>query len=227
MKEYGRLKIIATPIGNLDDISHRALSELREADFILCEDTRITKRLLDSYDINNKLVVFSARDEEKKIDRILEKLKNGETAALVSDAGTPTISDPGVRLVNACWANGIEVTGVPGPSAIIYALSISGLPTNSFVFEGFIPQKKGRQKKLKELTAEERTVVVYESVYRIRKLITEIDEYAPERFLAVCKELTKVHEQVFRGKPKEILEKLNEENTKGEFVVILAPLNWK
>ncbi len=222
-----KLFVVATPIGNMGDISYRAVETLKSVDFILCEDTRISGRLLKHYEIKTPLVVFGARDEERKISTVIKRISNGENCALISDAGTPAISDPGVRLVKACNDAGIEVTGIPGANAAIYALSISGLPTDSFLFEGFLPQKKGRQKKLKELAEEKRTVVVYESVYRIRKLLGELNEYCPNRIIAVAKELTKMHEEVVRGKPEELIEYFNDENTKGEFVVIFAPLNWK
>lgn len=221
-----KLFVVATPIGNLGDISYRALETLKSVDFILCEDTRISGRLLKHYEIKTPLVVFGARDEERKIKAVLKRLEKGENCALISDAGTPAISDPGVRLVNACIAAGMEVTGIPGANAAIYALSISGLPTDSFLFEGFIPQKKGRQKKLKEIAAEARTVVLYESVYRIKKLLAELNEYCPKRFVVVARELTKIYEEILRGTPEELLAQLDEQNTKGEFVVILAPIKW-
>jgi len=216
------LYVIATPIGNLRDITLRSLDILKEVDFILCEDTRTSGNLLRKYEIKKELVSFNARMEEKKIDRVISRLKNGETAALISDAGTPAISDPGVRLVNEALKNGIEVTGLPGANAGILALSISGLPTNSFLFEGFLPQKKGRQTKLKELSEEKRTIVLYESMYRIEKLINELSEFIPDRYIAIGRELTKKFEELWRGLPAEILNSLDEHQLKGEFVVIIA-----
>ncbi len=220
------LYVVATPIGNLKDITLRALETLKEVDFILCEDTRTSGILLKHYDLHKELVSFNARMEEKKIDSVIKRLKLGDTCALLSDAGTPAISDPGVRLVNAAQKNGIEVIGIPGANAAILALSIAGLPTNSFVFEGFLPQKKGRQKQLKILAEEERTIVLYESMYRIEKLINELNEYMPNRIIALGRELTKKFEELWRGKPSEILESLPEHTLKGEFVVIIAPKNW-
>ena len=146
---------------------------------------------------------------------------------MVSDAGTPSISDPGVRLVSLAIKKNLYVVPIPGITALITALSIRGLPTNSFVFEGFLPQKKGRQKKLKLLAEEERTIIIYESTYRIEKLLNELNEYMPSRTIAVCRELTKKFEEVWKGKPGEILESLNEKVTKGEFVVVISPKNWK
>ncbi len=220
------LYVVATPIGNLKDITLRALETLKEVDFILCEDTRTSGILLKHYDLHKELVSFNARMEEKKIDSVIKRLKLGDSCALLSDAGTPAISDPGVRLVNAAQKNGIEVVGIPGANAAILTLSIAGLPTDSFVFEGFLPQKKGRQKQLKILAEEERTIVLYESMYRIEKLITELNEYMPNRIIAIGRELTKKFEELWRGLPSEILESLSEHTLKGEFVVIIAPKNW-
>ncbi|MBU1096578.1 MAG: 16S rRNA (cytidine(1402)-2'-O)-methyltransferase [Bacteroidetes bacterium] len=220
------LFVVATPIGNLRDITLRALDILKEVDFIICEDTRVTSVLLKHYDIHKELISFNARTEEKKIEFIISRLANGETCALVSDAGTPCISDPGVRLVNAVHKKQIEIVGIPGASGVILALSIAGLPTDSFLFEGFLPQKKGRQKKLGEISTEDRTVVLYESVYRINKLMNELNSIMPDRLVVVCKELTKKFEQVWRGKPNEFRDTFNENNIKGEFVILIAPSSW-
>ncbi len=223
----GKLFVVATPIGNLKDISFRAVETLKEVDFIICEDTRVSKILLDYYEIKKELVSFNAQTETKKIAAVIERIIHGENCALISDAGTPCISDPGVRLVNEAIKNEIDVLGVPGANAAIFALSISGLPTDSFVFEGFLPQKKGRQTKLKELSKEKRTIVLYESVYRIEKLLNELNELMPERYLVVWRELTKKFEENWRGVPKELLAALPSKNIKGEFVVVIAPINWK
>lgn len=223
----GKLFVVATPIGNLKDISFRAVETLKEVDFIICEDTRVSKILLDYYEIKKELVSFNAQTEAKKIAAVIERIIHGENCALISDAGTPCISDPGVRLVNEAIKNEIDVLGVPGANAAIFALSISGLPTNSFVFEGFLPQKKGRQTKLKELSKEKRTIVLYESVYRIEKLLNELNELMPKRYLVVWRELTKKFEENWRGVPKELLTALPSKNIKGEFVVVIAPINWK
>ena len=221
------LYVVATPIGNLKDITIRALEVLKEVDFVLCEDTRTSGNLLKHYDLNKELVSFNARMEVNKIDAVIKRLKLGEKCALISDAGTPAISDPGVRLVNAAQKNGIEIVGIPGANAAILALSIAGLPTDSFIFEGFLPQKKGRQKQLKNLVDEDRTIVLYESMYRIEKLITELNEFMPNRIIAIGRELTKKFEEIWRGFPNEILQSLSEHQLKGEFVVIIAPINWK
>ena len=222
----GKIFIVATPIGNLSDITYRAVEILKSVDFILCEDTRVTKILLDHYDISKPLSVVNAHNESKVSDRLLDRISSGESCALTSDAGTPCISDPGIRLVNKAISNGLEVVGVPGPNAAILALSISGLPTDAFVFEGFLPQKKGRQKKLKQLSEEERTIVLYESTYRIKKLLEELNEYMPDRIIVVARELTKKFEENWRGTASEILIDFDKKIIKGEFVVTIAPLNW-
>ncbi len=221
-----KLYIVATPIGNLEDITFRAIKTLKEVDFIICEDTRVTKFLLNHFGIDKPFIVSNAFNETKTIERIIDKINSGENAALVSDAGTPAISDPGTRLVNAAVKNSIEVIGIPGANAAILALSISGLPTDSFVFEGFLPQKKGRQKKLLQLSEEERTIVLYESTYRIEKLILELNQYMPERQIVIARELTKKFEEVWRGKPSDILSSLKDKILKGEFVVIIAPKDF-
>jgi len=222
----GKLYIVSTPIGNLKDITLRALDTLNEVDFIACEDTRVTGNLLKHYKIKKELISFNAVSEKKKSSMICERIKKGENCALTSDAGTPSISDPGVRLISLAIKENIEVISVPGPTAMIAALSISGLPTDSFVFEGFLPQKKGRQKLLKKLAGEERTIVIYESTYRIEKLLNELNEYMPERSIAVCREITKKFEEVWRGKPGKLLENIDKKVTKGEFVIVISPLGW-
>lgn len=225
--EKGKLFVIATPIGNLGDITLRAIETLKSVDFIVCEDTRVTKILLDHFQIHKPFVVANAQNENKKIIEIINKINNGENCGLVSDAGTPSISDPGTRLVNFIVKSDIEVIGIPGPSAVTLALSISGLPTDSFVFEGFLPQKKGRQKKLSELAIEERSIILYESTYRIEKLLNELVTYMSDRYLVVCRELTKKFEETWRGFPKDLVDLLPQKTTKGEFVVVIAPKNWK
>ncbi|MBT8382160.1 MAG: 16S rRNA (cytidine(1402)-2'-O)-methyltransferase [Ignavibacteria bacterium] len=223
----GKLYIVSTPIGNLKDISLRAIETLNEVDFIICEDTRVTSILLKQYNIIKQLFSFNAVSETKKIPAVIERLQRGQSYALVSDSGTPAISDPGVRLVSKAVKEGIEVITIPGATALISALTISGLPTDSFVFEGFLPQKKGRQKKLKELSEEKRTVVLYESSHRIKKLIDELNVYFSKRFVVVCRELTKKFEETWRGYPTELKEHLDGKTIKGEFVVVIASSDWK
>ncbi len=220
------LYIVSTPIGNLQDITFRAVNTLKEVDFIVCEDTRVTKHLLNKFDITKEMVSLNARNENSKINYILGRIQSGECCALVSDAGTPAISDPGVRLVSAAIKENIQIVPVPGVTALITALSLSGLPTDSFVFEGFLPQKKGRQKLLKVLSKESRTIILYESAYRIKKLIDELCEYMPNRYVVICRELTKIYEEAWRGLPMEIYNNLESKTIKGEFVIIIAPKNW-
>ena len=222
-----KLFIVSTPIGNLKDITFRAVEILKEVSLIACEDTRVASILLNHYEIKKELISLNAVNETHRIENILGRIEGGDSCALISDAGTPGISDPGVRLISAAIERGIEVVPVPGPSALITALTISGLPTNSFVFEGFIPQKKGRQKKLDQLSNEERTIVLYESTYRIEKLLNELNEHMPERLVVVCRELTKKFEETWRGTPAEILASFGEKVSKGEFVVVIAPKEWK
>jgi len=222
----GSLYIVSTPIGNLKDITLRALEILNEVDFIACEDTRVTSILLNHYQIRKELISLNAVNELRKSEIILKRITNGENCALVSDAGTPGISDPGVRFISTAIKERINIIPVPGASAVIAALTISGLPTDSFLFEGFLPQKKGRQKKLGELSKETRTIVLYESTYRIKKLLDELNEFMPERFIVVCRELTKKFEEVWRGKPLKLLESYKDKINKGEFVVIISPKNW-
>ena len=222
-----KLFIVSTPIGNLKDITFRAVEVLREVSFTACEDTRVASILLNHYEIKKELISLNAVNETHRIENILARIESGDSCALISDAGTPGISDPGVRLISAAIERGIDVVPIPGPSALITALTISGLPTNSFVFEGFIPQKKGRQKKLDQLSNEERTIVLYESTYRIEKLLNELNEHMPERLVVVCRELTKKFEETWRGTPSEILASFGEKVKKGEFVVVIAPRDWK
>jgi len=222
----GKLYIVSTPIGNLKDITLRALEKLEEVEFILCEDTRISSRLLKHFNISKELISFNAVSENKKIPNVIARIKSGDNCALISDAGTPAISDPGVRLISEAIKEQIYVVPVPGTSAVIAALTISGLPTDSFTFEGFLPQKKGRQKKLKELAEEKRTIIIYESTYRIKKLLDELDEYMPNKYVVVCRELTKKFEETWRGYPNEIRETIDEKVLKGEFAIVIAPIGW-
>jgi len=211
----------------MSDITFRAINTLKEVDIIACEDTRVTTNLIKHYQIEKKLISVNAFNESDRVRTIIDRLVSGESVALVSDSGTPTISDPGNRLISEVIKNEIEVVTIPGATALTAALSISGLPTDSFVFEGFLPQKKGRQKKLLQLSEEERTIVLYESVYRIEKLIEELNTYMPGRFIVVCRELTKKFEESWRGLPSEILASLSSKTIKGEFVIVIAPKKWR
>jgi len=225
MYTQGKLSIVATPIGNLEDVTLRALRTLKEADVIYCEDTRVTKKLLGRYEITTPLRRLDANTEMKGAGEILKRLASGERVAYCTDAGTPSISDPGYRLVAAVREAGFTVEAIPGPSALATALSIAGVPADSFRFFGFLPHKKGRQTLLKEIAAEERTIVLYESSHRILKLLAELAATIGERKLSVVREVTKKFEEVQLGTAADLgaLFALHPEHTKGEFVIIVSP----
>ncbi|MBR3733421.1 MAG: 16S rRNA (cytidine(1402)-2'-O)-methyltransferase, partial [Bacteroidaceae bacterium] len=213
------LYIVPTPVGNLEDITLRALRVLKEADLILAEDTRTSSVLLKHYDIHRPLQSYHKFNEHKAVDALVERLKGGETMALVSDAGTPGISDPGFLLARECVRAGVEVQCLPGATAFVPALVASGLPCDKFVFEGFLPQKKGRMTRLQQLSTEDRTIVLYESPYRVVKTLEQLAEVlGPDRQVAVCREISKVHEQTVRGTLSEALAHFREHAPKGEFV---------
>lgn len=214
--------MVATPIGNLGDISFRAIEVLKAADLLLCEDTRHSKRLLDHYQIHVPTTSYGAHNLKSKLTWVLEQLGQGKRVALISDAGTPGISDPGTMLVSAALEAGYSVLTIPGPAALIPALVLSGLRTDRFVFEGFLPHKKGRQTKLKQLATEPRTIVLYESVHRIQKTLSELHEYLGNRKIAVCRELTKLHEEIVRGTISDAISHFAKHEPRGEFVVIVA-----
>lgn len=220
------LYIVPTPVGNLEDITLRALRVLKEADLILAEDTRTSSVLLKHYDIHRPLQSYHKFNEHKAVDMLVERLKGGETMALVSDAGTPGISDPGFLLARESVRAGVEVQCLPGATAFVPALVASGLPCDKFVFEGFLPQKKGRMTRLQQLSAEERTIVLYESPYRVVKTLEQLAEVmGPDRQVAVCREISKVHEQTVRGTISEALTHFKEHAPKGEFVIIIGQKN--
>ena len=219
-----KLYIIATPIGNLQDISARALEILRSVDFILCEDTRHTQKLLSFYNISNKLVSYHQHSNQRKVDYILDLLIEEHNIALVSDAGTPGISDPGNKLINLAIEkiNKLEVIPIPGPCALIAALSISGFPTDKFIFYGFIPQKKGRRKILGQIVNSSMTSVFYESGHRIQKTLNTLLELNLEKKIVICRELTKKFETIYRGAVEDLLPLMKDKALKGEFVIVIA-----
>lgn len=218
-----KLYIVPTPIGNLDDITLRAVNVLRDVDFILAEDTRTTSFLLKHLGIEKKLYSHHKFNEHATVKMVAESIAAGCNAALVSDAGTPGISDPGFLLVRTCVEVGIEVETLPGATALIPALVQSGFPCDRFCFEGFLPQKKGRAKQLQSLAAEERTMIFYESPYRVVKCLEQFAEvFGPERRVSVSRELTKKFEQTVRGTVAEVLEHFRTTDPKGEFVIVLA-----
>lgn len=217
------LYIVPTPVGNLEDITLRALRVLKEADLILAEDTRTSSILLKHYDIHNHMQSYHKFNEHKTVEHLVERMKAGQTLALISDAGTPGISDPGFLLARECAKEGVEVQCLPGATAFVPALVASGLPCDKFVFEGFLPQKKGRQSRLKELAAEERSIVFYESPYRVVKTLMQFREiFGGNRDVAVCREISKVHEQIVRGSIDNAIEHFNAVEPKGEFVIIVG-----
>jgi 16S rRNA (cytidine1402-2'-O)-methyltransferase len=221
-----KLSIVATPIGNLEDVTLRALKTLEDADVIFCEDTRVTKRLLERHGITTRTTSLNARTERAKIGSILGALSEDKHVVLVTDAGTPGISDPGAYVVTAVRerAPDILIEAIPGPSALTAALSIAGVDTSTFIFLGFLPHKKGRQTLIKEIGESERTMVLYESPHRIMKFLNECQTFFAEpRMIVICRELTKVFEEVVRGTPAELTDYFvsNKEKQKGEFVVII------
>ncbi|MFT5030612.1 MAG: 16S rRNA (cytidine1402-2'-O)-methyltransferase [Candidatus Binatia bacterium] len=220
----GTLYLVATPIGNLEDITLRALRTLKECDRIAAEDTRRTGQLLKYFEISRPLLSYHKFNEAKRSEQILERLKAGEMIALVSDAGSPGISDPGQRVVAAAVAAGLRVEAVPGSCALIGALTASGLPTDEFHFIGFLPRKSGqRMRKLESLLETAGTLVIYESPFRIEKLIGELALVFPERNVVVARELTKKFEEFLRGTPAELIEAIGERSLKGEMVVMIGP----
>ena len=218
-----KLILIPTPIGNLEDITLRAIRILGSAQVIFAEDTRVTKRLLSHLNISNTVVSFHSQNEHRLLDRVIDKIQEVETAVLVSDAGTPGISDPGFLLVRACIEAGIPVECLPGPSAFVPALVASGLPCDKFVFEGFLPHKKGRQTRLTILSKESRTIVLYESPHRLIKCLGQIVEYfGADRKICVCREITKFYEEFARGTAQEVLLHFQQKEVKGEIVIIIG-----
>lgn len=219
----GMLYIVPTPVGNLEDMTFRAVRILKEVDFILAEDTRTSGILLKHYEIKNTLLSHHKFNEHETVPSIVQRLMAGETAALISDAGTPAISDPGFLLVRECVRNDIKVQCLPGATAFVPALVDSGLPNEKFCFEGFLPQKKGRMTRLKALQSEHRTMIFYESPYRVRKTLEQFAEtYGSERQVSVSREISKIHEETIHGTLEEVIAHFTEKEPKGEFVIILA-----
>lgn len=214
--------MVPTPIGNLEDITLRALNILKSVDLILAEDTRKSGILTKHYEIDRPLNSFHIFNEHQKVASLIKRMKDGETMALVSDAGTPGISDPGFLLVRACLNDGLKIECLPGPTAFVPALVKSGFPIDRFVFEGFLPHKKGKQTLLKKLAEEERTIVLYESPHRLEKTLEQMIEwFGHERLVSVSRELTKVHEETFTGPLDEVLAHFQKEKVRGEIVIVI------
>ena len=218
----GKLYVVPTPVGNLEDITFRAIRVLKEADLILAEDTRTSGILLKHFEIKNSMMSHHKFNEHQTVAGIVNRIKAGETVALISDAGTPAISDPGFLVVRECVRNGIEVQCLPGATAFVPALVASGLPNDRFCFEGFLPQKKGRMTRLASLQEEKRTMIFYESPYRLLKTLGQFAEtFGADRQVAVCREISKIHEECVRGTLTEVMEHFTTNEPKGEIVVIL------
>ena len=221
-KTYGKLYVVPTPIGNLEDITFRAIKVLKDCDFVLAEDTRTSGFLLKHYEITTKMYSHHKFNEHKSSNQILEHIKSGAQVALISDAGTPAISDPGFLIVHNCIEAGIDVECLPGATALIPALVVSGLPNDRFCFEGFLPQKKGRQTRLKELASESRTIVFYESPYRVLKTLTQLAEhFGEERKVSASREISKMYEETIRGTVAELIIHFTKNEPRGEFVLVV------
>ena len=216
------LNIVPTPIGNLEDITLRSLDTLKNSDYILCEDTRVSKKLLNKYNIEVQLVSFHSFNEHKTVQKHINQILDGKAVSLISDAGTPSISDPGFLIVRESIKNNIEINCLPGATALIPAIVNSGLSSERFVFEGFLPTKKGRNKRIKNLVDEKRSIVIYESPKRIIKLINDLMGFLGEdRKASISRELSKIYQENIRGTLKELYDKLENINIKGEFVIVI------
>ena len=217
-----KLYLVPTPIGNLEDITLRAIRVLKEVDFILAEDTRTSGKLLKHFEINTPMQSHHMHNEHRTVENIVRRIKSGETFALISDAGTPAISDPGFLLTRACVQEGVEVDCLPGATAFVPALVNSGFPNDKFVFEGFLPPKKGRQTRFMILAEETRTIIFYESPHKLLKTLASFMEYFGEdRLVSVSREITKLHEETIRGTAKEVLEYYTNKAPKGEIVIVV------
>lgn len=215
------LYIVATPIGNLEDITLRAVRILKEADYIFAEDTRVTKKLLNHLEITNTLYRYDEHTKQHQVENIVNLLKEGKNIALVTDAGTPCISDPGYEVVDEALKNDIKVVPIPGVSAMTAAASVAGVSMRRFVFEGFLPKKKGRQTLLKSFADEKRTIMFFESPHRVVRTLKDIEEFIGEREVVLIREITKIYEEIVRGTTKELIEKFENKTLKGEYVIIV------
>jgi 16S rRNA (cytidine1402-2'-O)-methyltransferase len=222
MSNTGQLFVVGTPIGNLEDVTLRAISTLQSVDIILAEDTRNSKKLLDAHKIETKMISYHEHSNDKEIKKIIDLLLEGKDLALISDAGTPTISDPGYGLIRDCIKHDIVIVPIPGVSAITAAMSVSGLPSDSFTFVGFLPQKKGRLKKIELLKKIENTVILFESPYRLEKTLNQLLEYLGNRSVVVGRELTKLYEEVIRGNLIDVIKYFSKSKVKGEIVIMIG-----
>ena len=217
-----KLYIVPTPIGNLDDITLRAINTLKSSDIILSEDTRHAKKLLSHYEISTKVKSYHLNNEHKKVNEYVKLMLNGKTISLITDAGTPCISDPGFLLVREAIKNEIKITCLPGPTALIPAIVLSGLSSDAFIFEGFLPRKKGRKSKLKQISQNVMTTIIYESPYRIIKTLSDLSDFlGGDREISVSREISKIYEETFRGSVNDALEHFSNKKIKGEFVICI------
>ena len=217
-----KLYIVPTPIGNLDDITLRAINTLKSSDLILSEDTRHAKKLLSHYKISTKVKSYHLNNEHKKVNEYVKLMLNGKTISLITDAGTPCISDPGFLLVREAIKNEIKITCLPGPTALIPAIVLSGLSSDAFIFEGFLPRKKGRKSKLKQISQNAMTTIIYESPYRIIKTLSDLSDFlGGDREISVSREISKIYEETFRGSVNDALEHFSDKKIKGEFVICI------
>tara|TARA_B100001750_G_C15390643_1_gene537241 strand:+ start:224 stop:907 length:684 start_codon:yes stop_codon:yes gene_type:complete len=223
----GKLYIVSTPIGNLQDITSRAITVLSTVEIIACEDTRVTRKLLNFYNIKNKLITYNDFNSLKMSEKIVDILEEGQNVALVSDAGTPCISDPGYRLVNRAHLKKIEVVSIPGASSVHSALSISGLPSDAYFFQGFLPKKKGRKTKFDFLKSLECSIIIFESPKRLKKTLSDIYINMGNRVISICKEISKIYETVYLDKAKNLIEFFSEVNPKGEYVIVISKEGYK
>ena len=216
------LSIVPTPIGNLNDITYRAIKVLKDSDIILCEDTRISKRLLDKYSIDKPLYSYHIHNEHKVVEKYIQYIISGKKVSLISDAGTPGISDPGYLIIRESVKKNIEIDCLPGPTAFVPALINSGISSDKFVFEGFLPKKKGRMSRIEFLKEEKRSIIIYESPHRIKRLIEELKAvFGGQRLVSISRELTKIHQENIRGTLDEVDKNLESKNIKGEVILII------
>ena len=217
-----RLSIVPTPIGNLNDVTYRAIKVLKDSDIILCEDTRISKRLLDKYSIDKPLYSYHIHNEHKVVEKYIQYIISGKKVSLISDAGTPGISDPGYLIIRESIKKNIEIDCLPGPTAFVPALINSGISSDKFVFEGFLPKKKGRMSRIELLKEEKRSIIIYESPHRIKRLIEELKAvFGGQRLVSISRELSKIHQENIRGTLDEVDKNLESKNIKGEVILII------
>ncbi len=213
---------MGTPIGNLADITYRAVDTLNSVDFIFAEDTRVSKKLLNHYNIDKKIYSYHDHSKDSEVEKLTNLLESGNDVALISDAGTPTVSDPGYRLIRECVKKGVDIVPIPGPSAVTAALSVAGLPSDSFTFVGFLPQKKGRIKKIEQLSEINNTIILFESPHRLLKTLNQLFEILGNRQVAIGRELTKLYEEIIRGNLKDVIQEFSKKSVKGEIVIMIG-----